>query len=111
MTELIVLYIIGGLVSSGIIIIWNFSYISIHLLGGFFKGRDIEDVDQLASCIAEKYPTLSEFLFCPLCLGFWVSILIACLMVDVNNLNPWFIPSCGFSWPLMIFFFFKYFDE
>lgn len=111
MKELIMLYLIGGLICSGIIIIWNFSYISIHLLGRFYKNKEIDSVDDLADCIAEKHPTFSEFIFCPLCVGFWLCAVVASLIFYLNNLSVWFIPACAFSWPLMIFFFFKYFDN
>lgn len=101
----------GALISSGIIILWNFSYISVHLLSRFYKDRDIDGIEELADAIAEKHPTLSELLFCPLCLGFWVSIGAATAITLLNELSYWFIPCSGFSWPLFIFLFYKHFDD
>jgi len=111
MIELIVLYTAGMLVSSGMIIIWNFSFISVHFLGWMFKGKDIITVEDLADAIAEKNPNLSELLFCPICLGFWLSLLIAALMWYINSTSLWFIPICGFSWPLFIFLFYKHIEK
>lgn len=111
LTNLIILYVIGMLASSGFIIIWNFSFISIHLLSWIYKDKDIVTVDDLAEAIAEKHPTLSELLFCPVCLGFWVSLLVSSLMFYLNNTSAWFIPLCGFSWPLFIFLFYKHIEK
>lgn len=111
MTELILYYIAGMLTSSGVIIIWNFSTIAIHLLSWMYKNKTITTVDDLADAIAEKHPNISELLFCPICLGFWVSLAVAASFYYVNNLSYWFIPICGFSWPLFIFTAYKYLDE
>lgn len=111
MTELIIYYILGALISSCIIIIWNFSGISIHLFSRFYKDQEIITVIDMGDAIAEKHPTLSEFLYCPLCLGFWVSAGVAALFYYFNSLNLLFIPCCAFSWPLIIFIFFKTLDQ
>lgn len=111
MIDLVIYYILGSLISSCIIIIWNFSGISIHLLSRFYKDKIIVTVLDMGDAIAEKHPTISELLYCPLCLGFWVSGLIASLFYYFNNLNWLFIPCCAFSWPLIIFIFFKLLDE
>ena len=109
--NLALLYISGMLTASGIIIIWNFSFISIHLLSWMYKDADIITVDDLAEAIAEKHPNISELLFCPICLGFWVSLAISSLMFYINSTSPWFIPICAFSWPLFIFLFYKYIEK
>lgn len=106
----ILFFICGGLVSSGIITIWNFSYISIHTLGWLYKNENFDQIDDLALRIAQKHPKISELLFCPLCLGFWVSIATAIIITYFNNFNYWFIPICAFSWPIFIFYFYKKFE-
>ena len=111
MSELIIYYLLGALVASGAIVVWNFSYISLHFLSWIYKDKEIDSIEDLADAIGEKHETLSELLFCPLCLGFWVSLTIASTMAVLNNFSYWFIPCCGFSWPLFIFFFYKYFDK
>ena len=107
----VLLYVIGMLVSSGIIIIWNFSFISVHLIGWIFKNKDIVTVDDLAEAISENHPNLSELLFCPVCLGFWLSIGISTLICQINQTSYWFIPACAFSWPLFIFLFYKHIEK
>lgn len=107
----ILLYIMGMLVSSGAITIWNFSFISVHLLSWIYKDKDIVTVDDLAEAIAEKHPNLSELLFCPICLGFWLSLAVASIIFLQCQTSPWFIPVCGFSWPLFIFLFYKHIEK
>ena len=104
-------YITGLLTASGIIIIWNFSTISIHFLSWMYKDRKIITVEDLGDAIAEKHPNIAELLYCPLCLGFWVSMALASAFWYLNDLSPWFIPICGFSWPLFIFLFYKHLDK
>jgi hypothetical protein len=112
MNELIIIYyLLGALVASGLITVWNFSYISVHLLSWIYKDHEIDSVEDLADAIGEKHPTLSELLFCPICLGFWVSLSIATIITLLNNFSYWFIPSAGFSWPVFILFFYKYFSK
>jgi len=111
MEEYILYYIAGALTSSGLIIIWNFSTIAIHLLSWMYKDLDIVTVDDLADAISEKHPNISELLFCPICLGFWVSLIVSSLFYYINSLSYWFIPLCGFSWPLLIFMFYKHLDK
>lgn len=111
MQELIFYYTAGMLVSSGIIIIWNFSTISIHALGWIYKDRDITTIYDLGDAIAEKHPNISELLYCPICLGFWTSIITASVFCYVNSLTYFFIPVCGFSWPLFIYLFYNYFNN
>ena len=111
MSDLIIMYLAGMLTASGAIIIWNFSYISLHFLSFLFKDKDLVTVDDLADAIAENHPTLSELLFCPVCLGFWLSLGISSIICYLNNFNYWFIPICGFSWPLFIFLFYKHIES
>ena len=111
MIDLIFYYLTGAMMVSGIIIIWNFSTISIHALSWLYKDREIITIDDMADAIAEKHPNISELLYCPLCLGFWVSLISACAIYYINSLTYWFIPVCAFSWPLIIFIFYKILDS
>lgn len=107
----IIFFILGGLMTSGLITIWNFSFISIHLLGVFFPNEEFDDIDDLALRIAQKYPKISELLFCPLCLGFWISIAVSAALTFLNNFNPMYIICCALSWPVFIFYFYKKFES
>lgn len=106
----ILFFIMGGLLSSGIITIWNFSFISIHAIGWIYKDENFDTIDDLALRISQKHPKLSELLFCPLCLGFWLSIFLSILITYLNDFSLWYIPICAFSWPVFIFYFFKKFE-
>jgi len=106
----IIFFIVGGLMSSGIITIWNFSYISIHLIGWIYKEEHFDEIDDLAFRISQKHPKLSELLFCPLCLGFWVSLTIAISITYIHSFSYWYVPICAASWPILIFYFYKKFE-
>jgi len=110
MSDLIIYYIFGGLTSAGIITIWNFSSISIHLLSWIYKDQDIDTIDEMADAISDKHPNISELLYCPTCLGFWVSILVATAITLINNLTYWFISS-AISWSLIILISYYYFYD
>lgn len=107
----ILLYSSGLLFCSGLIIIWNFSSISIHLLSWIYKNQSIITIDELAEAISEKNPKISELLFCPLCLGFWVSVATSTLIFYLNNISYWFIPIASFSWPLFILLIYKHIEK
>jgi len=111
LTEQIVFFILGGLMASGIITIWNFSFISIHLIGLFYPNEDFDDIDELALRIAQKHPKFSELLFCPLCLGFWVSIIVSSAITYFQNFNPLYILCCICSWPILIYYFYHKFEK
>lgn len=101
MTDLIIYYIFGALTSAGIITIWNFSSISIHLLSWIYKDQDIDTIDEMADAISDKHPKISELLYCPTCLGFWISASVATAITLVNGLTYWFISS-AISWSVII---------
>jgi hypothetical protein len=109
MTDLIIYYIFGALTSAGIITIWNFSSISIHLLSWLYKDQEIETIDEMADAISDKHPNISELLYCPTCLGFWVSIITATTITLINDLSYWFIAS-SISWavPILISYYHFY---
>lgn len=109
--EYIYLYVTGLLFCSGVITIWNFSFISIHLLSWLYKDKSIITIDELAEAISEKNPKISELIFCPLCLGFWLSLSTATLIFYLNKLSLWFIPVCAFSWPIFILLLYKHIEK
>lgn len=111
MIESIYYYITGLLFTSGVIIIWNFSSISIHLLSWLYKDKFIVTIDDLFDAISEKHPNIAELLFCPMCLGFWLSLATSAVIFKVNQTSPWFIPVSAFSWPLFIFITYKLLDK
>lgn len=105
------LYVIGLFFVCGIIVIWNFSFISVHLLSWIYKEKIIITVDDLAEAISENHPKISELIFCPLCLGFWLSVATSFLIYYVNNLSLFFIPVCAFSWPTFTLLLYKHIEK
>ena len=82
--------------------IWNFSSISIHFLSWIYKDKFIVTIDDLFDAISEKHPNIAELLFCPMCLGFWVSLATSFAIYRINDTSIWFIPVSAFSWPLIM---------
>jgi len=111
MLETVYYYISGLLFCTGIITIWNFSSISMHALSWIYKDKFIVTIDDLFEAISEKHPNIAELLFCPMCLGFWVSLATSILIQQLNNTSIWFIPVAAFSWPLFIFITYKILDK
>lgn len=114
MKDLIVYYALGALISCGWITIWFNTLIALHffqILGLIKKSDEIFTWEDWELWLEEKNAFFGELLTCPLCFGFWVSILVASVITYVNELTYYFIPSAAFSWPLFIFIFYKLFNS
>lgn len=111
MTNLVILYIFGALISTGVVVIWNYTFIRIHLLGWLFPDTDLETIEDFDDAVGENHPKIAELISCPLCLGFWVSAWVALLIASSNELTFGFIIGSAFSWPLFILLSHYFFDK
>lgn len=112
MTNLIILYLFGALISTGILVIWNYTFIRLHLFKRFLRNKEVETIEEFDDAVANEIsPNLSELISCPLCLGFWTSLLVSLMIYWLNNLSIGFVVGSSFSWPLFILLFHYFFDK
>jgi hypothetical protein len=111
--DLLIAYVLGALLTSGALTLWFFSNLPIHLLKTLRVISEEDEVytwDDLQIVLSTKSSFWGELLSCPLCLGFWTSLGIAIILQQICVLSPWFIPSCIFSWPVFLYFFYSKFS-
>lgn len=122
--NLIEAYILGALITSCWIVVWFLTNLPLHvwsILRLMPKEQELEyndldlDMEDAPPETWEDWETLvytqnkffSELLTCPLCLGHWISTIVATIIVTLNHLTWWFLPAAIFSWPLIAFFIYK----
>ena len=102
------LYILGALVNSWFICTWFFTSLPLHLFKPFIdKDLEIYSWEDWNNWLMLKNDFIAELLGCPLCLGFWSSLAIASLIVNINGLDYKFILAGWFTWPLIAFILYK----
>ena len=108
MIELIIFYILGLLIVSSFLLIWFETTIVVHIsqLFGISKD-DIFTFDDWSNDMLARHPFFGELFSCPLCLGFWVALIVSSCIQRINELTLWFIPSCTLSWSILVFLFFQ----
>lgn len=103
-------YVLGILISISIIVFWFFTGLPLHLTRIVTLNRvnnKFTDWADWLNWVRMKSPLLAELFGCPICFGFWISLLVASIIVVVNSVSAWFIPSAALSWPAIIFVAFK----
>ena len=111
--SIIQFYFLGCLITCSLMTTWFNTLIGVHffeLFGLIKKSDEVFTWEDFQLWLEEKSSFFGELLSCPLCLGFWVSIIISSVITYVNELTPYFILSSAFSWPLFIFAFYKLFN-
>lgn len=114
MKELIIFYILGALISCSWICTWFFSNLPVHLfkLSGLIRKKDeIFTWEDWSEWLSSKNEYIGELTSCPICFGFWTSVLVSSLIVYINNITPYFILSSAFSWPLLIYISYIHLDD
>ncbi len=102
------LYILGALINSWFICTWFFTSLPLHLFKPFIKKEDeIYSWEDWNNWLMLKNDFIAELLGCPLCLGFWSSVIISNLVANINELDYKFILAGAFTWPLIAFVFYK----
>lgn len=104
------LYIIGCLVSTTLVIAWFFTSFPLHFTRVITLGKaagSFTNWGEWLDWVRAKSDLFAELFGCPICFGFWISLLVASIIVTVNGLTLWFIPSAALSWPTLIFGVFK----
>jgi hypothetical protein len=108
--SLLVFYLLGYLVSTTLIVAWFFTSFPLHLTRLVTFGQlehSTATWGDWLTWVRSHSATAAELLGCPICLGFWISLLVASIVARVNGLTMWFIPSAALSWPALIFGAFK----
>ncbi len=109
--DLVILYIFGALISTGIMVIWNYTFIRVHIFGGLLGVKKDSTIEEFDDAVDEFNPKLAELISCPLCLGFWVSFFVASILYVVNQFHPGLIIGFALSWPLFILAAHYFFDN
>ena len=110
MKEYIIFYGLGALISSSWICTWFFSDLPVHLFKwiGFLKKKDeVFTWEEWSEWFSKKNEFFGEMMSCPLCFGFWTSVIVSSIITYINEFSYYFILSAAFSWPLFIFIFYK----
>lgn len=108
MINLLIFYTLGLLIVASFLLIWFETTIVVHIFKFLRISKDdIFTFDDWSDDMLARFPFFGELFSCPLCLGFWVSLITASCIQFVNKLTLWFIPSCTFSWSILVFLFFR----
>ena len=108
MVDLILIYILGALINSWFICTWFFTSLPLHLFHYFIPQElEVDSWDEWNSWLLCENEFMAELLSCPLCLGFWSSLLVGTLVAWANDLSVGFIFAGWFSWPLISFIIYK----
>ena len=115
MNELFTFYLLGLLSVSNLIVIWKFTNISVHFINFWFfltrqKDKEIYTLEDFEKHMCIYWGWLGELLICPLCLSTHLSWIISLIIVFINDLTLFFIPSCMFTWPLFSYIFYYIFS-
>jgi len=111
MIETIINYIIGALVVSNCIVVWNITELPVHfydILNLFNKNKDKlytrEDWEQYISL---NCGILGELIMCPLCLATHLSWITGLIIHLITDCSAWIILYGAFSWPMISYYFYK----
>jgi hypothetical protein len=108
--SILLFYALGCLISITFIVAWFFTSFPLHLtkLISFGKTKGaFNNWAEWLNWIRSKSEIVAELFGCPVCFGFWISLLVASIITIVNGLSLWFIPSAALSWPAIVFSAFK----
>ena len=109
--SVVLFYILGSLITSSIIVIWFGTTIAVHLskfLRILDKDSDVFTWEEWSDYMLVKHPFFGELLSCPLCIGFWVGIVVATAISFINpEIGYWFIAASGLSWPIISYLAFR----
>jgi hypothetical protein len=109
MIENVLLYLLGGLVVSNLIVIWFMSNISIHVydISTIFKKekKKLYTRNDWETHAALNWGYLGELFMCPLCLATHLSWMTGLSIYYISGCSPWMILGETFSWPLISYIF------
>ena len=112
MNTYIIYYILGALMACGTLTIWFNTHLPLHIFKATFLLKKEDEVftwEDWQLWLEDKSSFFGELLSCPLCSGFWVSVIISSTLAIMNELSLFFIPASALSWPVFILFTYKFF--
>lgn len=96
-------YLWGLLICANLIITFYSSSIKIKVFELFCfvfkKKHEVVTLEDFDDYVFRNWGAFGEMLTCPLCFGFWLSILISTIMQQYFNLPAHYIIFSAFSWP------------
>lgn len=104
------LYLLGGLIATSLLVFWFFTGLPMHLTKILTFNQQKTPFDDWAGWLEwlkQKSPLLGELCGCPVCFSFWASLFTSVTIMAVNHLSFWFIPSAALSWPTMAYVIFR----
>jgi hypothetical protein len=108
MSDLILLYFLGALIVSNLIVIWNLTNLPIHFYDiKNFLNKDKEEIytrEDWDTHVALNGGILGELIMCPLCLATHLSWIVGLIIYLITKCDPLIILSGAFSWPLFSYF-------
>ena len=109
--DIIIFYFLGALITSSLIVTWFGTTLAVHMsktIRILDKDSDIFTWEEWSDYMLERHPFFGDLLSCPLCLGFWFSVIVATILSYLNpEVGYWFIAASGFSWPLISYLAFR----
>jgi hypothetical protein len=114
MSELILPYVVGFLVAQGLATIWFFSGFPIKLfslLGLLKKTDEVYTIDEWEIWLMNKSDFFGELLTCPVCLSFWIGVIVSSTTAYNLDLGYWFIIVSSLSWPFLMYSSYKVLDK
>jgi hypothetical protein len=100
MSELIVYYILGFLVTTNLLAIWFQSTIFWHIFSAIFGVR-IDSFQGLIDEISDRSMFFGDLLSCVQCLGTWVSFGVSLIFAIYLDISLAFVIVSSFSWPYL----------
>ncbi len=103
-TEFWVNYAAGALMTSGLLFAWFHSNLAQHVWNAFRRHAHYpaETKDDLLVATLTLYPRFGELWICPLCLGTWVGLAVAAILVATGASGA-LLPLGALSWPAIYY--------
>ena len=98
----------------GALTIWFNTHLPLHISKAILILKKEDEVftwEDWQLWLEDKSLFFGELLSCPLCSGFWLSVIISGALAILNELSLLFIPACVLSWPVFILLTYKYFKN
>jgi len=106
-----IFYILGAIIVSNLIVVWNLTELPVHFydIFNFFnkKKEKLYTRDEWEEHVSLNCGIMGELVMCPLCLATHLSWLVALAIYLISGTSPWIILYGTLSWPLFSYVFYK----
>jgi len=112
MTPLVLYYILGALIVSGIQTVWFCSNLPVHIFKLLRLIKEEDDVyswDEWQVWLTTRSSFFGELLSCTVCLSVWLSVIVSLTQTYLLELpQVWYIVSAALSWPAIAYTIYKF---